>query len=142
MRKRLWLRSTSLAIASVVPLAAGLSLVVNHSFRPRPTFEEICELAQAGRLEEAESRGESYLKMSPDDSRALLVMAEVALAHHTPDAEKALRRLERIRPETPSLAAWAQIDKGNAYNLLSRHDRAEACWKEALRFDPFALEAG
>ena len=142
MRTRLWLRSTSLAIASLVPLAAGITLVLDRAFRPRPTFEEVCELAQAGRIEEAESRGEAYLRVSPDDSRALLVMAEVALAHRPPEPEKALRRLERIRPETASLAAWVQIDKGNAYNLLSRYDRAEVCWKEALRFDPFALEAG
>jgi tetratricopeptide (TPR) repeat protein len=129
-------------MAAIIPLAAGIALVFDDSFRPRPTFEEVCSLAQSGRLEEAEARGEAYLRVSPGDSRALLVMAELALAQPSPDPEKALRRLERIHPDSHSMAAWVRIDCGKAHHLLSRHDRAEACWKEALRLDPFALEAG
>lgn len=142
MQTRFRLRRAFLTIATVVPLAAGIALVTDNSFRPRPTFEEVCSLAQSGRLEEAEARGEAYLRVSPEDSRALLVMAELALARPSPEPEKALRRLERIHPDSPSFSAWVRIDTGNAHHLLSRHDRAEACWKEALRFDPSALEAG
>jgi tetratricopeptide (TPR) repeat protein len=69
-------------------------------------------------------------------------MAEVALSRPAPDPERALGRLERIRPDSPSLAAWVLTDKGKAHDLLGRDDRSEACWSEALRLDPSAAEAG
>jgi tetratricopeptide (TPR) repeat protein len=141
MRTRLRLRRTIVAIATVVPLAAAISLVIGNALWPRPTVEEVCALAQAGRIEEAEVRGDAYLRLTPDDPRALLVTAELALARPVPDPEKALGRLERIRPDSPALAAWVQIDRGNALYLLSRYNRSEACWNEALRLDPSASEA-
>ena len=143
MQARFWLRETSLTIATVVPLAAGIALVID-AFVPATTDVRGSVFAWRSPVGSRRPRPEGRLisGVSPEDSRALLVMAELALARPSPEPEKALRRLERIHPDSPSFAAWVQIDSGNAHDLLSRHDRAEACWKEALRFDPFALEAG
>jgi tetratricopeptide (TPR) repeat protein len=142
MRMRFGTRRTSLALATLVLLAAGIAALVGESLRPRPTLDEVCALADARRFDEAEVRGEAYLRLFPDDARALLVMAELAMASPSPDPHRALGRLGRIHADSPGLAAWVLIDQGNAYDLLSRHDRAEACWKEALRRDPSAGEAG
>jgi tetratricopeptide (TPR) repeat protein len=123
-------------------LAAGIAFPVGESLRRSPTLDEVCALAEARRFDEAEARGEAYLRRFPDDSKALLVMAEVALASPSPDPHQALGRLGRIHADSPELAAWVLVDQGNAYDLLGRHDRAEACWREALRRDPAAREAG
>ncbi len=141
-RTQLRRQRTILAIATVVPLVAGISLVIANILWPRPTFEEVCALAKAGRIEEAEVRGEAYLRLSPDDARGLLVMAELALARPRPEPEKALGRLERIRAVSPAVAAWVLIDRGKAHSLMSQYDRSEICWDEALQLDPSALEAG
>jgi tetratricopeptide (TPR) repeat protein len=142
MRKRLRLRDFLLATATLAPLAAGISLGLAGALRPRPTLEEVCALGQAHRFDEAAARGEAYLRLYPDDSRALLVVAELALSRPTPDPDRALRWLGRIRVESPALAAWALVDRGQAYDLLGRPDRAEASWREAMRRDPSLREAG
>jgi tetratricopeptide (TPR) repeat protein len=129
-------------LATLIPLVVGISSLVGSSLRPRPTLDEVCDLARAQRFDEAEARGEDYLRTCPEDSRALLVMAEVALSRPAPAPDRALDRLARIRPDTPELAAWVLVDRGRAFDLLGRHDRSEACWKEALKLDPSAWEAG
>ena len=112
------------------------------SLRPRVDLEEVAELARAGRFDEALSRGEAYLRSAPDDPRALLVLAEVALSRPAADPHRALEYLGRIRPDSPTMAAWVLVDRGNAHMALGRFDRAEACWNEALRRAPAVLEAG
>jgi tetratricopeptide (TPR) repeat protein len=131
-----------LAIATLVPLGAAIFLIWSGSLRPRPTLEEICALAQANRFDEAQTRGYDYLRLAPADSRAFLVMAELALARPSPEPGRALEWLDRIHPDSPSLAAWVFLDQGNAYYLLSQYGRSEACWKDALRNDPSVLQAG
>ena len=96
----------------------------------------------AGRFDEALSRGEAYLQSAPDDPRALLMLAEVALARPAADPDKALGYLGRIRPDSPAMAAWVLVDRGNAQVALGRFDRAELCWNEALRTAPEVLESG
>jgi tetratricopeptide (TPR) repeat protein len=142
MRMRIATRRTSLALATLILLAAGIATLVGESLRPRPTLDEVCALADARRFDEAEARGEAYLQLFPDDARALLVLAELALASPSPDPRRALQRLGRIPADSPELAAWLLINQGRAHDLLGRHDRAEACWKDALRRDPSAWEAG
>jgi tetratricopeptide (TPR) repeat protein len=142
MRMRFPRRALFLGAASALPLLAGLWLVVGQSLRHQPNLDEVFALAQAARFDEAEAQGEKYLRLFPNDPRALLVMAELALARPTPDPNRALARLERIRAGSPALAAWVRVDQGNAHFLLSRFNRAEACWNEALRCDPAAREAG
>jgi tetratricopeptide (TPR) repeat protein len=142
MRMRLATRRTSLALATLLSLAAGIVALVADSLRPRPTLDEVCALAEARRFAEAEARGEDYLRRFPDDARALLVLAEVALASPSSDPRRALERLGRIPADSRELAAWVLVDQGRAHELLGRHDRAEACWKDALQRDPSVWEAG
>ena len=40
MRESLRLRKVSLALAAVIPVAAGIALVVAGALQPRPTFEQ------------------------------------------------------------------------------------------------------
>jgi predicted Zn-dependent protease len=131
-----------LAIASVLPLAAGIALVVGGALRPQPNLDEVCALAEAHRFDQAEARGAAYLRQFPDDPQALLVMAELALSRPAPEPQRALERLQRVRTGTPALAAWVLVNQGNAYWLLSRFDRSEVCWKEARERDPTVHEAG
>jgi tetratricopeptide (TPR) repeat protein len=109
--------------------------------RPPPTLAEVCRLAQAGRFAEARARGRDLLREQPNDSQALLVMAELALAPQSPDPQQALGLLERIHVDSPALRAWVLIDQGNAFDQLGRPDRSAACWRQALRVDPGAQEA-
>jgi tetratricopeptide (TPR) repeat protein len=120
----------------------GIVSIWDGSLRRRPTLDEVCALAQANRFDKAEARGTDYLRLFPADSRALLVMAELALARPSPEPRRALEWLDRIHPDSPSLAAWVLLNQGNADYLLSRFGRSEACWKEALRQDPSVLPAG
>jgi tetratricopeptide (TPR) repeat protein len=135
-------RQVFLAVATSIPLGIGIFFLLDGLLRPRPTLDEVCALAQANRFDEAQARGTYYLRLFPADSRAYLVMAEIALARPSPEPRRALEWLDRIRPDSPSLAAWVLLDQGNAYYLLSRYGRSEACWKEALRQDPSVLPAG
>ena len=142
MRIRFRPRELFLAIASVLALAAGIALVIGGSLRPQPSLDEVCALAAAHRFTEAEARGDAYLRRFPDDPQALLVIAELALTRPTPDPERALEHLRRIRAGSPTLAAWVLVNQGNAYYLLARFDRSEACWNEAMQRDPTVREAG
>jgi tetratricopeptide (TPR) repeat protein len=142
MPMRYGLRQVLLALVTLVPLGIGMCLILDGSLRHRPTLDEVCALAQANRFDEAETRGTDYLRLFPDDSRAFLVMAELALARPSPEPSRALEWLDRIHPDSPSLAAWVLLDRGNAYYLLSRYGRSEACWRKALRQDPSVLPAG
>jgi tetratricopeptide (TPR) repeat protein len=135
-------RHALLAAATLIPLAAGVILIVIGPVRPPMDLEEITELARAGRFDEARSRGEAYLRSAPDDARALLVLAEVALSRPAADPRGALEYLDRIRPDAPAIAAWVLIDRGNAQMALGRFDRAESCWNEALAVAPSVPEAG
>jgi tetratricopeptide (TPR) repeat protein len=135
-------RHVLLGLATLIPPAMAIFLISAGALRPRPTADEVCGLAQANRFDEAQARGTDYLRLAPDDSRVLLVMAEIALARSAPDPRQALVWLERIHTNSGSLAAWALLDQGKALYLLSRYDRSEACWIEALRQDPSVVEAG
>jgi tetratricopeptide (TPR) repeat protein len=142
MGQSLRLRRISLAVAAVIPVAAGIALVVAGILQPRPTFEQVSELARSKRFDEALTQGNAYLRLFPRDPQALLVMAEIELSRPEPEPERALEFLERIKADTPSLAAWVLVDRGNADYLLARFDQSEACWREALKRDPTVLEAG
>jgi len=135
-------RRIFLGIATLIPPAMGIFLLLAGSLRPRPTAEEVCALAQANRFDEAQALGTEYLRLAPEDSRVLLVMAELALARPAPDPDEALVWLGRIRAQLGSLAAWALLDQGKAYYLLSRYDLSVTCWQGALRQDPSVVEAG
>ncbi len=142
MRNWLRIRKVSLAVAAVIPVAAGIALVVAVALQPRPTFEQVSDLARSKRFDEALTQGNSYLRLFPSDSRVLLIMAEIELSRPEPEPRRALELLERIEADSSSLAAWVLVDRGNAYYALARFDQSEACWTEALKRDPTVLEAG
>src|SRR3954468_2386847 len=99
--ERFGFRHALLAAATLLPLAAGISLIVAGSSRPRIDVEQVTGLARAGKFEDALPRGEAYLESVPDDPRALLVLAEVALSRPAADPSRALEYLDRIRPDSP-----------------------------------------
>jgi tetratricopeptide (TPR) repeat protein len=136
------LRKVSLALAAVIPVAAGIALVVAGALQPRPTFEQVSELARSKRFDEALTQGSAYLRLFPRDPRVLLVMAEIELSRPEPEPQRALELLDRIEADSSSQAAWVLVDRGNAYYLLARFDQSEACWTDALKRDPTVLEAG
>src|SRR6516164_9574816 len=100
------LRHALLTLATLFPLVMWIVFIWNGSERPEPTLDEVCALAQANRFEEAQARGADYLRLFPADSKALLVMAELALARPVPEPLRALEWLDRIHPASPSLGAW------------------------------------
>ena len=129
MRTGLRLPRAMLAIASLVPLAAGIWLVSalgsgrgRHSRKCVPWRSPVgwTRRRPAGRIISGFAR---RLAWAAGYGRA-------RIARPLPEPEEALRRLERIRPDSPALAAWVQIDRGNAQYLLSRYDRSEASWNE------------
>ena len=142
MPMRCGLRHVLLTLATLVPLGMGGFFIWDGTSQPQPTLDEVCALAQASRFDEAQARGTDYLRHFPTDSRAFLVMAEVALARPSPEPYRALEWLDRIHPDSHSLAAWVLLNQGNAHYLLSRYIRSEECWKEALRQDSSVLQAG
>src|ERR1700678_3032038 len=108
-------RHLLLGLATLIPPVMGIFLILAGSLQPPPTADEVCALAQANRFDEAHARGADYLRRTPGDSRVLLVMAEIALARPAPDPRQALEWLERVRPDSRSLAAWALLDRGKAF---------------------------
>ena len=135
-------RRVLLGLVTLIPLALGILFLLAGSLRQRPTAEEFFALAQANRFDEAQAVGTDYLRQAPDDSSVLLVMGEIALARPAPDPRQALEWLNRVRPDSRSLAAWALLDRGKAFYFLSRFDRSEECWRDALGQDPSVVEAG
>jgi tetratricopeptide (TPR) repeat protein len=135
-------RSVLLAALTLLPLVLVISLLHRSRMQPRPSLEQVCALAQAERFEEAQAQGDAYLRSYPEDAKALLVTAEVSLAGSRPAPRRALELLGRIQPESRTQAAWVLVDQGRAHYLLSRYDRAEACWKEAFEKDHAVLQAG
>ena len=135
-------RHLLLGLATLIPPVMGIFLILAGSLQPPPTADEVCALAQANRFDEAHARGADYLRRTPGDSRVLLVMAEVALARPGPDPIQALAWLDRIKPNSGSLASWTLLDQGKAFYLLSQYDRSETSWLAALRQDPSVVEAG
>ena len=119
MRNGLRLRKVSLAVAAVIPVAAGIALVVAGALQPRPTLEQVSDLARSKRFDEALTQGNAYLRLFPRDSRVLLIMAEIELSRPEPEPRPGLRALKRIEADSSSLAAWVLVDRGNAY-LCSR----------------------
>jgi tetratricopeptide (TPR) repeat protein len=136
------LRNVSLAVAVVIPVAAGIALVVAGALQPRPTLEQVSDLARSKRFDEALAQGNLYLRLFPSDARVLLVMAEIELSRPEPEPRRALELLERVEQERSSLAGWVLVDRGTAHYLLGRFDQSEACWMGALKNDPSVPEAG
>jgi tetratricopeptide (TPR) repeat protein len=141
-------------IGMIVTLGiGGVGWVVWDSSRPSPSLQGVIDLADAGRLDEAETKLRAYLAARPDDYAADLLLAQVLLkrpelasnparpGRSTP-AQEALDILRPVRPANPGMAVALHLNRGRALDRLLRFDDAEAAWLEALRVSPTAPEAG
>jgi tetratricopeptide (TPR) repeat protein len=137
----------------IVLVAGGLGWGAGQWLRARPPLGEAIELADAGRLDEAEAKLRARLAVDPDDGAAALLLAEVALkrldspttlAGRPPEdwAQRALDQLHRVRPSNRRMAATREVGRGRALYRLLRFVEAEAAWLEALWLDPIVPEAG
>jgi tetratricopeptide (TPR) repeat protein len=122
-------------------VVAGLVVLAWSALRLSPSLEVVGSLAASGKFELARTRVDEYLKVYPDDARARLMAAELALDQPRPDPQAALDHLGRCRASGRRLRAMASLDKGKAAYLLECYDRAEACWLSALKIDPLVPEA-
>lgn len=109
---------------------------------PLPTLDGIAPLLDAGRFDEVEARVGAYLRAFPDSIQANMLMAQVSLSRRDQKPQQALDCLKRVRSTDPAVVSIVRLNEGKAYSALTRYDRAEACWLEALRVDPLVPEAG
>lgn len=107
-----------------------------------PALEDIIALARQRRFDRAQQLMDRYLRASPDDARAHLMMAQFAMDRPDPQPRRALAHLARIHARTPAEAAIVRFSEGKAHYQEKRYDLAEACWNEALTLDPTVPEAG
>jgi tetratricopeptide (TPR) repeat protein len=126
---------------AVACLSAGLGFAVWAALHPRPSLERVGPLARAGRYDLAMGSVDEYLRAYPEDPRARLTAAELALNMPTPRPDLALDHLSRLTTDDRGLAAMGLLDEGKAAYLLEQYDRAEACWLRALARDPLVPEA-
>src|SRR5262249_40966511 len=99
-------------------------------------------LAHEGRFDQAQRLTARYLRAFPDDNRAHLLMAQLAMDRPDPQPQLALDHLERIRISTQQEAAVVRFSMGKAHYQRKRYDLAESCWKDALALNPTVPEAG
>jgi tetratricopeptide (TPR) repeat protein len=123
-------------------LAGGGTWVWQLRIHPRRELRGLDQLLAAERYDEAEASLREVLREVPDDTRANLLMAQVALARTDQKPELALRHLARIRVRDPHLLAVVRLNEGKAYSALGQFPQAERSWQEALRLDPLVPEAG
>ena len=138
------LRSRSVwLLLTIVALVAGTgALVARRGFQPPRDLEPICALAREGDFTRAQKLLLPYLQAYPDDDRARLLMAQLAMDRPDPDPQLALQHLRLIRSSTPEERAVVQFSVGKAYYQQKRYDLAETCWNEAIDLDPAVPEAG
>jgi Flp pilus assembly protein TadD len=131
----------------------GLGWGAWGSLRSHPSLDGAIELAEAGRLEEAEARVRAYLAAGPNDVAANLLLAQILLKRPDPpstqgeqrgagSAEVALDHLRRVRPVNRRMAVTLELCRGMALDRLLRFDEAEAAWLAALKVDLTAPEVG
>jgi tetratricopeptide (TPR) repeat protein len=102
----------------------------------------VSELAEAGRLEEAEALARAYLAKNPRSSEGRLSLAKVLFAQRKlPDAADLLESLHETVDATTTLQAGALLRAGTLWKESGYRRKAEGCWKRVLQFNaPEALE--
>jgi len=135
-------RSIWLSLTIVALVAGAGALVARRGFRPPPDLQPICALAREGDFGRAQNLLVRYLRAYPDDDRARLLMAQLAMDRPDPDPQLALEQLRLIRSSTPQEGAVVRFSEGKAHYQQKRYDLAEICWNEALDLDPAVPEAG
>jgi tetratricopeptide (TPR) repeat protein len=125
----------------VVFMGAG-ALLTWRGLQAPPDKGTICALAREGQFDRAQELMARYLRALPDDDRAHLMMAQLAMDRPDAQPRLALDHLRRIRTSTRREAAVVRFSVGKAHYQLKRYDLAETCWFEALELDPTVPEAG
>jgi tetratricopeptide (TPR) repeat protein len=141
-----------LALLTLALAVGAIAWGVRESSRTRPPVDELIELAEAGKLAEAASRGRDLAARYPDDGATRLLLAQILLK--LPESQpsqtgrdragvvqEALEHLGGVKPDKPRMAATFHLTRGIALDLLGRLDEAEADWLESLRIDPTTPEA-
>jgi tetratricopeptide (TPR) repeat protein len=137
-------RSHILIVLAALPiLGLGARLCVVGIARAHvPSPQEFHTLARQKKFDEAEVLLARYLEAYPDDAESQLLMAQVATDRADPKPEVALAHLAHVPPGSRRRDALVQFFRGKAYYLQKQYDRAETCWREAIRIDPLVPEAG
>ena len=139
--------------APLLLLLATVAVIFRVRAEPGTSRAEIAGLAEAGRLDDAESKLALLLRSDPRNPGTNLLAAQVAMARSEPvtnsgmgsdpgPAIKALEYLGRVETRDEKLAAIARLWRGKAERYLGRLDEAEESWLESLRLDPAVPEAG
>jgi tetratricopeptide (TPR) repeat protein len=107
-----------------------------------PDLGEIRALARGHEFARAQALLGQYLRLSPSDDYAHLLMAQVAMDRPDPQPSVALNHLAKIQSSSGRDRAVVRFSMGKAYYQQKRYDLAESWWKEALGLDPLVPEAG
>ncbi len=131
-----------LIITVVACVGAICALGSRQALGPVPTLDEVRALARGGRFRQAQTLLAKYLEAHPENTRAHLLLAELATEPTNVQPALALNELAKVKPESNKQAALVQFFVGKARFQQKRYDLAEACWTEALRLDLIVPEAG
>jgi tetratricopeptide (TPR) repeat protein len=137
MRGRSWRLGASIVAAIVL-----MTVLCAWLFRPQPTLSGVVERLASGHYDAVEGQLLAYLRASPQDQVARLMLARASVDRPDPKPELALEQLGGIRPPDRRWAAQVKSIEGEARFLQRRYDRAEAAWLEALQLDPKIAEVG
>ena len=113
-----------------------------RTLKKAPSLDAIRFLAREQRYHQAQILLDRYLQLHSENKRAHLLMAELTTEATNSHPQVALHHLDGITLDNPKQAALARLFEGKAYYHLGEYDRAEKCWREALRLDAIVPEAG
>ena len=132
-----------LIVAIAVLSVAGIgALATWRALAPNPNLDRVRALARAHEFARAQALLEDYLRVSPRNDRAHLLMAQLTTEPTNAHPEQALLSLQAVRPDGPKNAALLKFLEGKARYQQGRYDLAEDCWAAALRLDLLVPEAG
>ena len=134
-------RTPYVVVMLTAVLLVGGALAVRRVRTNFPNLDEIRALARERKFERARTLLEDYFRANPGDTRAHLLMAQLATEPPDPSPELALEHLAAIPPRDPKEAALLRFFEGKANYQKGRYDLAESSWLEALRLDPAVPEA-
>jgi tetratricopeptide (TPR) repeat protein len=136
-------RRTPYLVVTVAALLLGVAaLGLRRAGGPVPSLDAVRALARSQKFDQARTLLGGYLRAYPEDSRAHLLMAQLATEPPDPRPDLALEHLAAIRPRDPKQAALLRFFEGKAHYQRARYDLTETSWREALRLDPTVPEAG
>jgi tetratricopeptide (TPR) repeat protein len=131
-----------IVLAALAVLIGASALAVRRGIQAPPRLRAICALAEEGQFDRAQELTVRYLRAFPEDNRALLIMAQLAMDRPDAQPDVALEHLGRIRAGTRKETAVLRFSVGKARYQQKRYDLAETCWNEAMELDPTVPEAG